>query len=219
MDTYGYLSFTLGQGGSSGTSSGSSTPQDVPSNAMAITNLQTPGNYNPGENVIVSVTVAYNFDSTTDIAPSVWNNKTQTFVATAEDTVSSTGTQTYDLEFVADEPGTDYYMIAYYVDNGDIVYTDEVGIVPFRLEDTSIDTGVKLPSLEDLGLPTDINVEEIQQQIGEYIDKLGDLNITIPEDLGQVEEQVKQLTGIPGFPIEALVLGAAVLVFAARRRI
>jgi hypothetical protein len=192
-------------------------PSTTQQNGMAITNIMTPGTYNEGDDVTVSVTVGYSFDTATDIAPSVWNNKTQMFIATAEDTVSGTGTKTYDLVFVADEPGTDYYMIAYYVEGEEIIYTDEVGIVAFKLEDTDVDTGIELPSLDDLGLPTDINVEQIQNQINEYIDMIGDLNITIPDELGDVEEKVKEVTGIPGFPIEALALGAAVLL-AKRRR-
>ena len=199
------------------TPSGPTTPEDVPSNVMAITDLKTPGTYNEGDDVTVSVTVGYNFDTATDIAPSVWNNKTQMFVATAEDTVSGMGTKTYDLVFVADEPGTNYYMIAYFVSGQDIIYTDEVGIIAFKLEDTTVDTGIEIPSLDDLGLPTDINIDEIQTQITEYIDKLSDLDITIPDELEDVEEKVKEVTGIPGFPIEALALGAAALL-AIRRR-
>jgi hypothetical protein len=194
-----------------------SSPDQTQQNGMGITDLETPDTYNEGDDVTVSVTVAYNFDTATDIAPSVWNNKTQMFVSTAEDTVTGTGTKTYDLEFVADEPGTNYYMIAYYVSGEDIIYTDEVGIVAFKLEDTGVDTGIEIPSLEDLGLPTDIDVEQIQNQINEYIDMIGDLNITIPDELEDVEEKVKEVTGIPGFPVEALILGAAVLLSARKR--
>ena len=198
-----------------GTPSGPGTPGDVPSNVMAITDLQTPGTYNSGENVSVSVTVGYNFDQSTDIAPSVWNNKTQTFVATVEDTVSGVGSKTYDLEFVADEQGTDYYMVAYYVDGQDIVFTDEVGIVAFRLEDTDVGTGIEIPSLEDLGLPTDIDIDEIKNQITDYVGQLRDL---IPDDLSDIEDEVRERTGIPGYPLEALVLGASALVYALRRK-
>ena len=197
------------------TPSGPGTPEDVPSNVMAITDLQTPGTYNSGENVSVSVTLEYNFDQSTDIAPSVWNNKTQTFVATVEDTVSGVGSKTYDLEFVADEKGTDYYLVAYYVDGQDIVYTDEVGIVAFKLEDTDVGTGIEIPSLEDLGLPTDIDIDEIKNQITDYVGQLRDL---IPDDLSDIEDEVRERTGIPGFPLEALVLGASALVYALRRR-
>jgi hypothetical protein len=200
------------------TPSGPSTPEDVPSNVMAITDVQTPSTYNPGENVTVSVTVGYNFDQATDIAPSVWNNKTQMFVATVDDTVNGMGTKTYDLEFVADEQGTDYYMLAYYIDGQDIVYTPDVGIVPFRLEDTEVDTGVEIPSLDDLNLPVDIDFDEIQNQIGDYINQLRNIEIEIPEELEGVEEEVKRLTGIPGYPVEALILGAAALIYAVRRR-
>ncbi len=200
-----------------GTPSIPNTPQDVPSNVMAITDIQTPGSYNTGENVTVSVTVGYNFDTATDIAPSVWNNRTQIFVATAEDTVSGMGTKNYDLEFVADEPGTDYYLVAYFVDKGDIIYTDEVGIVAFRLEDTDIDTGIEIPSLDDLGLPTDINIDQIQDQIGNYIDQLSNLNLTIPDELSDIEDTIKEQTGIPGFPVEALILGAAALLVTRKR--
>lgn len=195
-----------------------SGPVTTQQNGMAITNIVTPGTYNEGDDVTVSVTVGYNFDTATDIAPSVWNNKTQMFIATAEDTVTGTGTKTYDLEFVADEPGTDYYMIAYYVEGEDIIYTDEVGIAAFKLEDTDVDTGIEIPSLDDLGLPTEIDVEQIQNQITEYIDMIGDLNITIPEELGDVEEKVKEVTGIPGFPVTALALGVAALLAKRRRQ-
>jgi len=202
------------------TSEGASpSMENIPSNVMAITDIQLPTNYTPGENVTISVTVAYNFDQTTDIGPSVWNNKTQTFIATVEDTVTGMGTKTYDLTFVADEPGTVYFMVAYFVNSvGDIDYTDEVGLVPFRLEDTNIDTGVEVPSIDDLDLPTDIDLNEIQDQISEYIDKLSNLNITIPDELGDVEEEVKRITGIPGYPIGSLVLGAAAALYLTRRK-
>ena len=182
---------------------------------LAITDIQTPGTYNPGDTVTVSVTLDYSFDQATDIAPSVWNNNTQTFVSTVEDTVTGAGTKTYDMEFVADEHGTDYYLVAYYIDGQEIIYTDDVGIVAFKLEDTDGGTGIEIPSLKDLGLPTDIDVEEIQSQITEYVDQLKDL---IPEDLSQIEEEVKERTGIPGYPVEALMLGGAALVYALRRR-
>ena len=190
-------------------------PGDVPMNVMGITNVETPDGFNEGDNVTVKVTVGYNFEEPTDIAPSVWNNRTQTFVGTVEDTVSGMGVKTYDISFIADEPGTSYFMVAYFVNGSDIVYTDEVGIVPFRLEDETAGPGVDIPSLEDFGLPTEIDLEEIQNQITDYVSRLRDL---IPDDLSEIEDEVRERTGIPGYPLEALVLGASALVYALRRR-
>ncbi len=197
--------------------SGPSIPQDVSSNAMAITNIQTPGSYNTGENVTVTVKVSYNFDQATDIAPSIWDNSSQSFIGGVNDNVKGQGAKTYDIVFVADDPETVYFAVGYYTQDENIVYDNQTGLVPFKLEDKSADVGVSIPSLQDLGLPDNVNVDEIKNQIGDYVDKLKNINVSLPDDLSGIEEEVKQRTGIPGFPVEALLLGVATLIWIRRR--
>jgi hypothetical protein len=191
---------------------------NLSTNALGITKIKTPDSFNVGDNVSVKVTVGYSFNKATDIAPSIWDNNSQSFVGGVNDNVNGQGTKTYDIVFVADDPGTVYYVVAYYTKNENVVYDNQTGLVPFRLEDKSTDVGVSIPSIEDLGLPKNINVDEIKNQISNYVDKLKNLNVTIPDDLSGIKKEVEQRTGIPGYPIGALLLGAATLVWLKRRR-
>ena len=43
-------------------------------------------------------------------------------------------------------------------------------------------------------------------------------NIEIPEEVTQIEEAIKEKTGIPGFPVEAILVGAAAIGLALRKR-
>jgi len=200
------------------TALGSSMLENVPTGTMAITNIQTPDGYNVGENVSVKVTVAYSFDTATDIAPSIWDNSSMSFVGGVNDNVNGQGSKTYDIVFVADDPGTVYFAVGYYTQNENIVYDNQTGLVSFRLEDKSTDVGISTPSIQDLGLPDKVNVDEIKNQITTYVDQLKNINVTIPDELSGIKEQVEQQTGIPGFPIGALFIGAAALIWVKRCR-
>ncbi|MBD3171431.1 hypothetical protein GF326_03060 [Candidatus Bathyarchaeota archaeon] len=189
--------------------------ENLPTNIIGILNVELPDSFNEGDNVSVSVQVGYNFSSPTDIAPSIWNNNSQTFVGSVEDTVNGLGIKTYDIDFIADAPGIVYYAVAYYVSGDEITYSEEAGLVPFHLEDENTDNGIKIPSIEDLGLPTDIDLDEIQNQIGDYVSQLKD---AIPDDLTGIEDEIKERTGIPGYPVGALILGLAALMIMNRIR-
>jgi len=43
-------------------------------------------------------------------------------------------------------------------------------------------------------------------------------NIEIPDEVSQIEEEIKERTGIPGFPVEAILTGAAAVGLALRKR-
>ena len=43
-------------------------------------------------------------------------------------------------------------------------------------------------------------------------------NIEISEEVTQIEEAIKEQTGIPGFPVEAILVGAAAIGLALRKR-
>ncbi len=203
-DEWHWWSFSL-NGGTANGSSATSTDY------MAITDVKKPTSYTPGENVTLTITVDYSFASETDVAPSVWNNNTWTFIATEEDTLVGTGTNTYDLEFMADEAGTAYYAIAYFVEDGNIIYDENHGIVPFVLESDGGQSTI--PSLDNIDLPSNIDVDEIKNQINDYIGYGLDFieNIEIPDELKDVEDTIKEKTGIPGYPVDSLLAGAALL--------
>lgn len=198
-------SFSLNGGNEDGTSTSTG-------DYFAITDLRKPSSYTPGENVTMTLTLEYSFSSETNVAPSIWNNNTWTFIATEEDTLVGTGTKTYDLEFMADETGTAYYAIAYFIENEEIIYDEYHGIVPFVLESDG-DTQQSLPSLDDIDLPSNIDVDEIKSQINDYIGYGLEFieNIEVPDELKEVEETIKEKTGIPGYPVDSILAGATLL--------
>ena len=63
-------------------------------------------------------------------------------------------------------------------------------------------------------------MDEISRALNETIaiglDYIKD--IEVPEELAGIEETIKEKTGIPGFPVEALVAGATLLGLALRKR-
>ena len=211
-DEWHWWSFSL----NGGTADGSSAT--VSTDYMAITDVTKPTSYTPGENVTLTITVDYSYTVETAVAPSVWNNNTWTFIATVEDTLVGTGTKTYDLEFMADEAGTAYYAIAYFVEDENIIYDENHGIVPFVLESDGDQSTI--PSLDKIDLPSNIDVDEIKNQINDYIGYGLDFieNIEVPDELKDVEDTIKEKTGIPGYPVDSILVGTALLGLYLRRR-
>ena len=202
-----------------GTSDESSTTP-ASSDYLVISDIQLPSSYNPGENVTVGLTLDYSFEAQTDIAPSVWNNNTWMFISTVEDSVVGSGSKTYNLEFMADDPETVYYILAYYIENEEIVYDEYHGLESFVLDLSTGGSSLTPSSGDNIKLPTDINVDEIKSQINDYIGYGLEFieKIEVPDELKDVEETIKEKTGIPGFPFEALVAGATLLGLALKRR-
>lgn len=69
------------------------------------------------------------------------------------------------------------------------------------------------PSFENIELPSNIDVDEIKNQINDYIGYGLELieNIEVPEELKEVEETIKEQTGIPGYPVTSIMAGLALL--------
>jgi hypothetical protein len=63
-------------------------------------------------------------------------------------------------------------------------------------------------------------MDQITSTLNETFRKGLDLlkNIEIPEEVAQIEEEIKEKTGIPGFPVEAILIGAAAVGLALRKR-
>ena len=79
-----------------------------------------------------------------------------------------------------------------------------------------IPDGVKIPDGLDL---SNIDVDQITSALNETYQKGLDFleNIEVPEEISDLEEKIKEQIGIPGYPLESILL-AATLGFALRKR-
>jgi len=99
---------------------------------------------------------------------------------------------------------------------------DPGGYMEFTLSEgssgtTSIPSGTGLPDGLDL---SDLNMDQITSALEDTYQKGLEMleNFEIPEEVTQIEEAIKEQTGIPGFPVEAILVGAADIGLALRKR-
>ena len=170
-----------------------------------------------GENATVEITIKYNFPIQAPLVPSIFD---EDFVLRGEttDEIQGLGETTYTVSMMT-EAGDDsevFYAVAYYYVDGNWTFMDPDGYMAFTLSaggsgGSLIPDGFELP---------DIDMDQITSTLNETFRKGLDLlkNIEIPDEVAQIEEEIKEKTGIPGFPVEAILIGAAAVGLALRKR-
>ena len=212
--------------GSTGTSTGSTdTPPDddtkIRGYYVHVTDVTPVGEVTIGQNATIEVTVEYNFMQV-PLVVSILDDQFEPR-GTASDEIGDYGESLYSIsmETKTGDEGKMFYAIAHYFIDGNWTYMDPNGYMAFTLEGGAVDPGspdgVEIPGGFDL---SDIDVDQITSTLNETFQRGLDLlkDVEIPEELGDIEETIKEKTGIPGFPYEAIIVGTSLLGLALRKR-
>jgi len=214
---WGHAVFELVSDGSNGTDSGSGGAEVIRGYYIEVTDVRPVGEIVFGQNVTVEVDIKYNFLEV-PLVPTIMDQNYEVRGDTS-DTIQGDGEKTYTITMWTTESDESMYfaVVAYYYIDGNWTFQDPWGVKPFTLGGGGvIPDGIKLPEGIDF---SDIDIDKITSTLNDTIQKgLDKLKDVIPDDLSEIEDEVRERTGIPGFPLEALALGASVLVYAARRR-
>ncbi|RLI00470.1 hypothetical protein DRO31_08680 [Candidatus Bathyarchaeota archaeon] len=176
-----------------------------------VTDMRTVGDVVLGQNVTIEVDIKYNFLEV-PLVPTIIDQNYEIRGKTS-DTIQGFGNNTYTISMTTYETDDTAYfaVMAYYFIDGNWTYMDPNGYMAFTLGQggaTSDPDAVELPDSIDF---SDIDVEKISNMLNDTIQRGLDIinDVDLPDEL----------SGIPGFPVEALIFGAAVLIMATRRRI
>ena len=212
------LPFEVVPDGGSSTSTGSTgttTDDDTKIRGYYIwvTDVTRVGEVVMGENTTIEVTVKYNFPILSPLVPSIIDDQFEPR-GDATDEIQGSGETTYSIQMrtqAGDEAKT-FYAVAYYFVDGNWTFMDPDGYLAFTLDAGSSGStgGIDLPDGFDL---SGIDMDKISRTLNETI-KIGleyISNIEVPKELSGIEETIKEKTGIPGFPVEALIVGASLL--------
>jgi hypothetical protein len=169
--------------------------------------------------VTIEVDIEYNFLEV-PLVPTIMDHNYEIRGETS-DTIQGNGEKTYtiSMEIRETDDTAVFAVVAYYYIDGKWTYMDPNGYMPFTLgqgDTTSIPDETEVPEEFDF---SDIDIDQITSKLNDTIQRGLDLldDVEIPDELSGVEEIIKEKTGIPGFPIEALVLGAITLVYMTKR--
>lgn len=220
---WGHVPFEIvtdGASTNSTTGSGSDSGEVIRGYYVWVTDVRPVGEIILGQNVTIEVDIEYNFLEV-PLVPTIMDHNYEIRGETS-DTIQGNGEKTYTVTMETHETDDTsvFAVVAYYFIEGKWTYMDPDGYMPFTLgqgDNTSIPDGTELPDGFDF---SDIDIEQITSKLNDTIQRGLDLldDVEIPDELSGVEETIKEKTGIPGFPVEALVLGAVVLVYMTRRR-
>ena len=183
-----------------------------------VTDIRPVGDIVLGQNVTMEVDIAYNFLEV-PLVPTILDHNYEVRGETS-DVIQGYGNTTYTISMKTKETDDTAFfaVVAYYYIDGNWTFMDPNGYMPFTLGQGTSDVseGVDLPDEIDF---SDINIDEVATKLNETIQMGLDLieDMEIPDELSDIEDTIKEQTGIPGFPLEALILGAAALL-ATRRR-
>lgn len=183
-----------------------------------VTDIRPVGDIVLGQNVTMEVDIEYNFLEV-PLVPTIMDQDFEVRGETS-DVIQGYGNTTYTISMKTKETDDTAFfaVIAYYYIDGNWTYMDPHGYLPFTLGQGTSDVseGVELPDEIDF---SDIDIDEITNKLNETIQKGLELieDVEIPDEISDIEDTIKEQTGIPGYPAEALVLGAAALL-AARKR-
>ena len=216
---WGHAVFELVSDGSTGTGSGSGGDDEVIRGYyIEVTDVRPVGEVVFGQNVTIEVDIKYNFLEV-PLVPTIMDQNYEIRGDTS-DTIQGSGEKTYTITMWTTESDESMYFatVAYYYIDGNWTFQEPWGVKPFTLEGGGIiPDGIELPEGIDF---SDIDVDEIASALNDTIQRGLDVlkDIELPDELSEIEEEVRERTGIPGFPFEAIALGAASLVYALRRK-
>ncbi len=170
-----------------------------------------------GQNVTVEMTIDYNYPILSPLVPSIFNEDFEP-IADTSDEIQGAGETTYTLS-MRTSPGDDvktFYAVAYYYVDGNWTFMESGGYMPFTISEDGSGSSIIPDNFE---LP-DIDIDQITSTLNQTFQQGLDLlkNIEIPDEVAQIEEEIKERTGIPGFPVETILMGAAAVGLALRKR-
>lgn len=175
-----------------------------------------------GHNATVEVTVEYNFMQV-PLVVSILDDQFEPR-GTASDEIGDYGESKYSISMETRQGDTDqvFYAVAHYFIDGNWTYMDPGGYMAFTLEGGSSDGagsigGIEVPEGFDL---SGLDVEKITSTLNDTFQRGLDLlkDVEIPDEITEIEETIKEQTGIPGFPGESILVGVTALGLALRRR-
>jgi hypothetical protein len=174
-----------------------------------------------GQNATVEVTVEYNFMQV-PLVVSILDDQFEPR-GTTSDEIGDYGETVYSIPMVTKtgDEGKMFYAIAHYFIDGNWTYMDPGGYMAFTLEGGAVDQstpeGFEIPGGFDL---SNIDMDQIASTLNDTFQRGLDLlsDVEIPEELEDIEETIKEKTGIPGFPVEAILVGFTALGYALRKR-
>ncbi len=186
-----------------------------------VTEVTPFGEITLGQNASVEVTVEYKFMQV-PLVVSILDDQFEPR-GQASDEIGDYGESKYSISMETRSGDTDkvFYAIAHYFIDGNWTYMDPGGYMMFTLEGGAVapdsQGGIGVPSGFDI---SDINMDQITSTLNDTFQRGLDLlkDVEIPEELSGIEETIKEKTGIPGFPVEALIAGASLLGLVLRKR-
>ena len=165
-----------------------------------------------GLNATFDVTVEYNFLQV-PLVVSILDDQLELRAQTSDE-ISDYGENVYTLSMVTGSEDTDkvFYAVAHYFIDGNWTAMDPKGYMAFSLdgESSGISGGSDIPEGLDL---SGIDVEKISRALNETIA----IGLDYIRDI-EIPDEIKEKTGIPGFPVEAIFAGAALLGLALKKR-
>jgi hypothetical protein len=186
-----------------------------------VTGVNPTGEVSLGQNFTVEVKIEYNFMQV-PLVVSILDDQFEPRAQTSDD-IGDYGEKTYSLSMETRSGDTDkvFYATAHYFIEGNWTLMEPGGYMLFTLEGGEVDMSGQGGTGTSGGFDfSEINVEEIGRTFNETI-KIGldyIKDIEIPEELSGIEKTIKEKTGIPGFPVEALLAGGTLLGYALRRK-
>ncbi|MCJ7732361.1 hypothetical protein MUP51_08605 [Candidatus Bathyarchaeota archaeon] len=202
-------------------STGSGSEEKIRGYYIWVDDVRPVGEVVIGENVTVEIVVKYSFPIKSPLVPSIFDDGFELRGDTSDE-IQGSGETTYTVTMatVEGDESRVFYAVAYYFIDGNWTFMDPDGYKAFTLSGDSggsvVPDGVKIPDGLDL---SNIDVDQITSALNETYQKGLDFleNIEVPEEIFDLEEKIKEQTGIPGYPLESILLAAA-LALALRKR-
>lgn len=210
------IPFEIVSEGSSSGSTGDTSKTIIRGYYIFVNDVEIVGDVVLGQNVTVEMTIEYNYPILSPLVPSIFNEDFEP-IADASDEIQGSGETTYTLS-MRTSPGDDaktFYAVAYFYVDGNWRFMESGGYMPFTISADGSGSSI-LP--DNFELP-DIDIDQITSTLNQTFQQGLDLlkNIEIPDEVAQIEEEIKERTGIPGFPVEAILMGAAAVGLALRK--
>ena len=217
------IDFEIVSDGASTDPSGDTSDELIRGHYIWVEDVKTVGDVVIGENATVEITIEYSFPGQSPLVPSIFDENFE-LRGQVSDEIQDSDEVTYTVSMETRE-GDDskvFYAVAYYFFDGNWTFMEPGGYMAFTLSEgssggSSTPSGSGLPDGLDL---SDIDMDQITRALEDTFQKGLDMleNIEIPEEVSQIEEVIKEKTGIPGFPIEAILVGAVAIGLALMKR-